>query len=64
VQVRGYDDLSAETLARFEEAHVGAIKPEALRAALAAAALALMREGAEACLSHTETVAQRLADLC
>ena len=36
VQARGYDDLSAETLARFEDAHVGAVEPGALRAALAA----------------------------
>ena len=63
VQARGYDDLSAETLARFGEAHVGAAEPGALRAALAAAVLALMREGAEARLPHADTVAQRLADL-
>ena len=42
VQARGYDDLSAETLARFEDAHVGAVEPEALRAALAASVVALM----------------------
>src|SRR5207237_1280990 len=46
-QARGYDDLSAETLARFESAHVGAAEPAALRAGLAASVLALMREGAE-----------------
>ena len=63
VQARGYDDLSAETLARFGDAHVGAAEPGALRAALAASVLALMREGAEARLPHTDTVAQRLADL-
>jgi hypothetical protein len=63
VQARGYDDLSAETLARFEDAHVGAAEPRALRATLAASALALMREGAEARLPHADTVAQRLADL-
>jgi hypothetical protein len=43
-QARGYDDLSAETLARFEDAHVGAVEPGALRAALAASVLALVRE--------------------
>jgi len=64
VQARGYDDLSAETLARFEQVHVGAVEPAALRAALAASVLALMREGAEARLPHADTVAQRLADLC
>ena len=63
VQARGNDDLSAETLARFGEAHVGAVEPGALRAALAASVLALMREGAEARLPHAQTVAQRLADL-
>jgi hypothetical protein len=63
VQARGYDDLSAETLARFEDAHVGAVEPGALRAALAASVLALMREGAEAGLPHADAAAQRLAEL-
>jgi hypothetical protein len=64
VQARGYDDLSAETLARFENAHVGAADPAALRSALAASVPALMREGAGARLPHADAVAQRLADLC
>jgi len=63
VQARGYDDLPAEALARFAEAHVGAVEPGALRAALAAAVHELLVEGAEARLPHVETVAQRLADL-
>jgi hypothetical protein len=63
VQARGYDDLSAETLARFEDAHVGAVEPGALRAALSASVLALMREGAEARLPHAHVVAERLAEL-
>jgi hypothetical protein len=63
VQARGYDDLPAETLARFEAAHVGALEPGALRATLAASVHALMREGAEARLPHAETVAQRVAEL-
>jgi hypothetical protein len=63
VQARGYDDLSAETLARFEDAHVGAVEPGALRAALAASVLSLMREGAEARLPHAHVVAARLAEL-
>jgi hypothetical protein len=63
VQARGYDDLSDETLARFEDAHVGAVEPGALRAALAAAVLALLHEGAEARLPHVGVVAQRLAEL-
>jgi hypothetical protein len=63
VQARGYDDLSADTLARFDDAHVGAVKPDALWRALAASVLALMREGGEARLPHADTVAQRLAEL-
>src|SRR5256884_1238247 len=63
VQARGYDDLAAETLARFEDAHVGAVQPGALRAALAASVLALMREGAEARLPHAHVVAERLGEL-
>ena len=63
VQARGYDDLSAETLHRFEHAHVGATEPAALRAALVASVFALMREGAEARLAHVDAVAQRLAGL-
>ena len=63
VQARGYDDLSAETLARFEAAHVSAVEPGALRAALAASVLALMRAGAEARLPHADAVAQRLVEL-
>jgi hypothetical protein len=63
VQARGYDDLSAETLTRFEDSHVGALEPGALRAALAASVLALTREGEEARLPHAEVVAERLAEL-
>ena len=63
VQARGYDDLSAEALARSEDAHVGALEPAALRAALAAAVVTLTREGAEARLPHAQVVADRLAEL-
>jgi hypothetical protein len=63
VQARGYDELSPETIARFEGTHVGALEPGALIAALAASVLALMREGAEAHLPHANVVAQRLAEL-
>jgi hypothetical protein len=63
VQARGYDDLPAETLARFPETHVAAVEPEALRAALAASASALMREGADADLITAKVVAERLGDL-
>jgi hypothetical protein len=62
VQARGYDDLAAATLARFEAAHVGAVEPGALRAALAACVGGLLRAGAEARLPHADTVAQRLAE--
>jgi len=63
VEGRGYDHLSAETLAHFAETHVGALEPRALYSALAAAVRALVREGAEAHLPQVETVAQRLVDL-
>jgi hypothetical protein len=63
VQARGYDDLSAETVARFADTHVVSVEPDALRPALAASARALMHEGAEVRLPHAETVAQRLAEL-
>ena len=63
VQARGHDDLSAETLARFDDSHVGALEPGALQAALAASVRALMREGAEARLPHADSVAERLAEL-
>jgi hypothetical protein len=63
VQARGYDDLSAETRARFEDAHVGALEPEALRAALVASVLALLHEGAAAQLPHAHVVAERLGEL-
>jgi hypothetical protein len=62
-QARGYDDLSAETRARFQDAHVGALEPGALRAALAASVLALMHEGAKAGLPHAHVVADRLTEL-
>jgi len=63
VQARGYDDLSIEARARFEAAHIGALEPEALRAALAGSMSALMHEGSAAHLPHAEAVARRLAAL-
>jgi len=63
VQARGYDDLSPETLARVQAAHVGAIEPAALRGALAASLRAILLEGEDARLPHAETVAQRLVEL-
>jgi hypothetical protein len=63
VQARGYDDLAAETLARFEGTHVAAFEPTALRAALGASVEALVHEAREADLSAAGVVAKRLADL-
>jgi hypothetical protein len=63
VQARGYDDLSPETLARFQHAHIGTLELGALRAALAGSVLALMREGVEARLLHADVIAERLAEL-
>ena len=64
MQARGYDDLSAETLSQFADAHVSGVEPGALRAALGASVLALIREGAQARLPHADTVAQLVAELC
>ena len=64
VQARGYDDLPAETLARFDDTHVGTVEPEVLRAALAASVLALMQEGAHAAIASADVVEERLAELC
>jgi hypothetical protein len=61
VQARGYDDLSDETLARLDDAHVAAVERDPLRKALAASVRALMREGAEAELPHANVVADRLS---
>ena len=62
-QARGYDDLSAETLARFEATHVRGLEPAILRTALASSVGALMSEGVEARLPHAHVVAERLAEL-
>jgi len=63
VQARGLDDLSAETHARLEEAHVGSLDPNALRETLAASTSALLDEGRVARLPDAEIVAERLAEL-
>jgi hypothetical protein len=62
-QARGYDDLPAEILVRFEDAHVASLEPGTLSAALAASVLALTREGVEARLPHADAVVRRLAEL-
>jgi hypothetical protein len=61
VQARRYDDLPPETLAPFNDTHVGAAEPAALRTALAACVQALTREGTEADLPSADLVAERLA---
>ena len=63
MQARGYDDLPAATLARFDDAHVTAVEPQPLCGALTASVRALLHEGGEARLPHADTVARRLADL-
>ena len=62
-QARGFDDLPAAALARFEDTHIAALEPDVLRAALKAAVTALIRQGEESKLPHTSAVAARLADL-
>jgi hypothetical protein len=63
VQARGYDDLSAETLARFAETHVAGLDANALRQALAASVRVLLNEATDARLAHADTVAERLTEL-
>ena len=63
VQARGYDDLSAETLVRFDGTHPGSPASGTLHSALGASVRALAHEGIEARLPHAQSVAQRLAAL-
>jgi predicted nucleotidyltransferase len=63
VQARAYDDLSAETLARLDGVHVGALEASALRRALAVSLGALITESEQARLPHAAVVAERLAEL-
>lgn len=63
VQARGYDDLPAATRARFDRTHVGGLAPDDLRAALAAAVIALLAEAADAGLPNAGAVTERLGDL-
>jgi hypothetical protein len=62
-QARTYDDLPADTLARFDHTHVRSTDPGALRSALAASVAELSREGEEAGISHAPVVADRLGEL-
>ena len=63
VQARGYDDLSAETLARFEGSYAGEFEPVSLRSALAVSVSVLLHEGYRAGLPNVEAVTERLASL-
>jgi len=62
VQARGYDDLPAETLARFDGTHVVSHESGALRHALAVSVSVLLEAAAEARLGHANVVADRLAE--
>ena len=63
VQARGYDDLPAETLARFRQTHVDTVAPRSLRRTLAASVSMLIHEAAEADLPTANVVAERIAEL-
>jgi hypothetical protein len=62
-QARGYDELSPETLAPLEGAHVASLEPDALRMSLAASTRALLDAGAEAEVRNADVIAGRLAEL-
>lgn len=63
VQARGYDDLPAEVLARFDDTQVDSLEPQRLRGSLAAATRELLREGKEANVAIADQVAERLGEL-
>jgi hypothetical protein len=63
VQARGYDDLPAELLGRFEATRPGSLEPDALQRALVAAVRELLREGKEAGVGIADDVGKRLAEL-
>jgi hypothetical protein len=62
VQARGYDDLPAEVLARFDETHTGSHEPDELHSALSNAVQALITEAKEAQISTLESITERMAD--
>jgi hypothetical protein len=62
VQARGYDDLPADVLARFDGTHVAALARDELHGALSAAVQALLHEGMEANVPTADAVTERLAD--
>jgi len=63
VQARGYDDLSGETRARLEDAHIGSVEHSSLRRALAASVTALVHQGEAADVRNADAVVERLAEL-
>jgi hypothetical protein len=63
VQARGYDDLPAELLVRFEATRPLELEPSALRRALAAAVRELLREGKEGGIHIANDIGHRLAEL-
>lgn len=63
VQARGYDQLPAATLQRFEHTHVTATAPHTLYGALRASVAALLREAADADVCNAEEIAERVGEL-
>lgn len=63
VQARGYDQLPAATLQRFEHTHVTATAPHTLYGALRASVAALLREAADADVRNAEEITERVGEL-
>jgi hypothetical protein len=63
VQARGYDELPADVLARFDSTHIASLDPARLQTALSAATRALLQQGREAGVPSADASAQRLAEL-
>jgi hypothetical protein len=63
VQARGYDDLSGDTRAGFEDSLIGSLETSALQAALASSVRELQNEARTAGLPHAQLIAGRLAPL-
>lgn len=63
VQARGYDELPAPTLKRFEHSHVTTTEPHRLHRALRASMTALLREAEEAGVPTARAIIERVGDL-
>lgn len=63
VQARGYDQLPAQTLQRFEHTHVTATEPHTLYDALRASLTALLHEAADADVPSAQAITERVGDL-